>query len=242
MSSIKLAASSILVAAMAALVAAPAAAASLKVHLGGIGAGKPIPQKYTFCVPAEQGHVSRGPDKNPKISWSKGPKGTQSYAIIASDPDVPTIRTDMNKEGKTLPADMPRRTFYHWVLVDIPATTTSIAEGADADGAQPHGKPPGPTKLGVRGINDYTAAFASNDEMKGNYGGYDGPCPPWNDLRLHHYHFTVYALDVPKLDLPADFGGAEALAAMKGHILAQGSTIGTYTLNPSLKKKSAKSK
>jgi Raf kinase inhibitor-like YbhB/YbcL family protein len=236
MSPKNLAASVITLAAIGALLAAPASAASLKVKLGGIGAGKPIPPQYAFCIPAEQGHVSRGPDKNPKLSWSKGPSGTKSYAVIASDPDVPTIRTDMNQEGKTLPADMPRRTFYHWVLVDIPARTTSIAEGADADGAVLHGKPPGPTKLGVRGINDYTAAFASNEQMKGNYGGYDGPCPPWNDLRLHHYHFTVYALDVTKLDLPPMFGGAEAIAAMKGHILAQGDTIGTYALNPSLPK------
>jgi hypothetical protein len=64
--------------------------------------------------------------KNPKIAWSKGPKGTQSYAIIASDPDVPTIRTDMNQEGKTWPAGMPRRTFYHWLLIDIPAGVTTI--------------------------------------------------------------------------------------------------------------------
>jgi Raf kinase inhibitor-like YbhB/YbcL family protein len=221
---------------LAAMLAAPASAASLKVRLGGVGAGKPIPPQYAFCVPAEQGHVSRGPDKNPKLSWSKGPSGTKSYAVIASDPDVPTIRTDMNQEGKTLPADMPRRTFYHWVLVDIPAGTTAIAEGADADGAVVHGKPPGPTKLGVRGTNDYTAAFAANEAMKGNYGGYDGPCPPWNDLRRHHYHFTVYALDVSKLDLPATFGGPEALAAMKGHVLAQGEAVGTYALNPKLPK------
>lgn len=234
MSVLTLAARGAALAALGALIAAPASAAGLKVQVGGIANGKPIPPQFTFCVPAAQGHVSRGPDKNPRVSWSKGPKGTLSYAIIAFDTDVPTIRTDMNQEGKTLPADMPRRTFYHWVLVDIPAAVRSIAEGADADGAVPHGKPPGKTKLGVRGLNDFTGAFAANEAMKGNYGGFDGPCPPWNDLRLHHYHFAVYALDLAELKLPELFGGAEAVAAMKGHILASGAVVGTYTLNPAL--------
>ena len=155
------------VAATAAL-AVPASAANLKVKVDSFTGGKRIPPQYTFCVPAAQGHVTRGADKNPRISWSKGPKGTKSYAIIAVDPDVPTIRTDMNQEGKTLPASMPRTNFYHWVLVDIPATVTSLAEGADSDAPVVHGKPPGLTKNGVRGINDYTKGFASNEQMKGD--------------------------------------------------------------------------
>ena len=59
--------------------------------------------------------------------------------------------------------------------------------------------------VGVRGLNDYTKVTASNDAMKGQYYGYDGPCPPWNDELVHHYHFTVYALSVKSLDLPAGF-------------------------------------
>jgi len=239
MKGLKLGAAGVALTALAMLTAAPASAANLKVHLGGIGNGKPIPTQYAFCVPSEQGHTGPGANKNPKISWSKGPKGTQSYAIIASDPDVPTIRTDMNQEGKTLAADMPRRTFYHWVLVDIPANVTAIPEAGDSDSRVIHGKPPGPAKIGVRGVNDYTAAFATNDAMKGNYGGYDGPCPPWNDLRMHHYHFTVYALDVANLSVSGNFTGPDAVAAMKGHILAQGETIGIYTQNPALTKKQA---
>ena len=70
--------------------------------------------------------------------------------------------------------------------------------------------------------------------MGGDYAGYDGPCPPWNDERLHHYRFTLYALDVPTLGLSSAFGGPEALAAMEGHVLAESSWTGTYTLNPSL--------
>jgi phosphatidylethanolamine-binding protein (PEBP) family uncharacterized protein len=58
------------------------------------------------------------------------------------------------------------------------------------------------------------------------------PCPPWNDDVVHDYHFTVYALSVKSLDLPKDFDGAAALAAMKGKILAQGVVIGNYSQNP----------
>ena len=68
--------------------------------------------------------------------------------------------------------------------------------------------------------------------MKGVYGGYDGPCPPWNDERLHHYTFTVYALDVTSLGLSGEIRGPQVVEAMQGHILDQASVTGTYTLNP----------
>ena len=70
--------------------------------------------------------------------------------------------------------------------------------------------------------------------MEGVYGGYDGPCPPWNDERLHHYHITLYALDVEKLGLHDDFGGPDALSKMEGHVIARASWTGAYTLNPAL--------
>ncbi len=217
-----------------ALLAVPASAASLKVKVDSFTSGRVIPAQYAFCVIAPQGHVTRGADKNPRISWSKGPAGTKSYAIIAVDPDVPSIRTDMNQEGKTLPASMPRVDFYHWVMVDIPATVTSLSEGADSDAPVVHGKTPGPTKNGVRGVNDYTKGFASNEQMKGDYGGYDGPCPPWNDERVHHYHFAVYALSAPSLNLAGTFDGPQAIAAMKGLVLAKGEVVGVYSLNPAV--------
>jgi phosphatidylethanolamine-binding protein (PEBP) family uncharacterized protein len=68
--------------------------------------------------------------------------------------------------------------------------------------------------------------------MGGNYGGYDGPWPPFNDERLHHYQFTVFALDVPSLGLPELFRGPDAVAAIKGHVLDKATLIGTYALNP----------
>jgi phosphatidylethanolamine-binding protein (PEBP) family uncharacterized protein len=67
--------------------------------------------------------------------------------------------------------------------------------------------------------------------MGGTYGNYDGPFPPWNDERLHHYHFTVHALDVPSVGLEGEFKLDDARRAMEGHILDQGELVATYTLH-----------
>ena len=218
-------------------IAEAAAVKKLTVRVEGIVSNNgPIPTDYAFCVPNAQSHTTSGANKNPAITWSKGPAGTQSYAIIVVDTDVPTVFDDANKEGRTIAKSMKRRNFYHMVLVDIPASKTALASGADSAGITAKGKPPGPTPNGLRGINDYSGAMSG--DMAGNYGGYDGPCPPWNDEILHHYHFIVYALDVPSLGLSGNFTGAVAQAAIAKHVLAKGEVVGTYTQNPALMKKS----
>jgi phosphatidylethanolamine-binding protein (PEBP) family uncharacterized protein len=58
-----------------------------------------------------------------------------------------------------------------------------------------------------------------------------GACPPWNDLRIHRYRITVYALDTDRLALPDAFTRADFLAAAKGHVLASGAAELTYTIN-----------
>jgi Raf kinase inhibitor-like YbhB/YbcL family protein len=68
--------------------------------------------------------------------------------------------------------------------------------------------------------------------MGGDYYGYDGPCPPWNDTIVHHYYFTVYALNVEKLDVKGAPTAENVLAALKGHVLAEAMLMGTYSLNP----------
>lgn len=237
MNAMKLVALGLLLAAVgltASAESAMAKAQKLTVTVEGVAKGKAIPTDYAFCVPAAEGHVTLGPNKSPKISWSAGPAKTQSYVIIAVDPDVPSVAADVNKEGKTIPSRLKRVKFYHWVLIDIPASVTTLDTGADSDGVTAGGKPPGPGKVGVRGLNNYTDWFASDDKMKGNYAGYDGPCPPWNDARRHHYHFMVYALDVPSLGLAGTFRAPDVLKAMKRHVLAKGQTVGVYSLNPAV--------
>lgn len=215
--------------ALAVVVGSPAAraamGAALTVTVDSIKPGGAIPGRFAYCVPAKQGHVTSGPNSSPAIRWSKGPAGTASYAIITVDTDVPSVFDTANKEGQTIPADLKRRDFYHWILVDIPATVTGLPEGADSTGVTPNGKPPGPTKNGVRGVNDYPG------------GGYDGPCPPWNDAIVHHYHFIVYALDVKSVGLSGKFTGAEAVKAIQGHVLAKGEVVGIYALNPDVAKR-----
>jgi Raf kinase inhibitor-like YbhB/YbcL family protein len=206
----------------------PAAGASaLTVSVDDFRRGGVIPPAYAFCVPAQPGHVAPGPNKSPKISWSSGPAKTASYAIIMVDPDVPTVVDNANKEGKKIPRTLKRRNYYHWALVDIPATVTSLPDGADT--GEPSPKKPGPTAHGRRGINDNSVGAKVA-------GGYDGPCPPWNDMRLHHYRFLVYALNVAHLGVSGNFTGPDALRAMSGHVLAWGEQVGIYTLNPDVAK------
>jgi Raf kinase inhibitor-like YbhB/YbcL family protein len=194
----------------------------------------PIRGENAFCVQAEQGHVGLAPNKSPHVAWGGVPEGTRSFAIVCHDPDVPSVGDDVNQEDRVVPAGLSRVDFYHWVLVDISRETTELREGADSDGVVAGGKKAGPTKNGVRGINNYTDWFSGDAEMGGDYGGFDGPCPPWNDELLHHYHFTVYALDIDSLGLEGRFGGTEALAAMEGHVLDKATIVGTYTLNPTV--------
>ncbi|HYM68316.1 MAG TPA: YbhB/YbcL family Raf kinase inhibitor-like protein [bacterium] len=201
--------------------------ASLTVIVSGLTPGGVVPQEDAYCVPDGRGHATSGPNVSPAISWSAGPAGTASYAIITHDTDVPSVFTNANQEGKTLPANLRRVDFYHWVLVDVPATAKGLSVGADSNGVVENGKPVGPTTYGVRGANSFTP---------GAHGGYDGPCPPWNDERVHHYHFTVYALDTAHLAVSGNFSGPDVLRAMQGHILASGEIVGVYSLNPTVRK------
>ena len=87
-------------------------------------------------------------------------------------------------------------------------------------------------RLGVRGLNSFTEFMANNEQMKGQYHGYDGPCPSWNDELVHRYIFTVYALSVPTLNLSGDFDGEAVMAAIKDKVLAEGKLETKYTINP----------
>ena len=198
--------------------------------------GARIPGEFAFCIPAAEGHVCLGANRNPQLAWADVPAGTRSFALICHDPDVPSKGDDVNQEGRSVPASLPRVDFFHWVVVDLPADLRVIDAGHFSGEVTPGGKPGPETALGARhGVNDYTAWFAGDDAMKGDYHGYDGPYPPFNDLRMHRYFFRLFALDVAALELPARFTAGDVLQAMQGHVLAEALVYGTYTLNPSLR-------
>ena len=196
--------------------------------------GERIPGKYGFCVLTPEG-VQMGENINPDFSWSDVPARTQSFVFICHDSDVPSKPDQVNKEGMTVPKDLPRVDFAHWVLIEIPADSAGIKEGEFSSGITARGKPSGRVSQGTRqGLNNYTDWFKGDENMEGDYYGYDGPCPPWNDSIIHHYHFTLYALDIDHIHVPEKFGRPEVLEAIKGHILAEVKITGTYTLNKDL--------
>jgi hypothetical protein len=139
--------------------------------------GAEIPKKFT-C---------EGEDAPPQLSWSGAPSSTQAFALIADDPGAPA------------------GTWTHWVLYDLPASTTTLSEGLPKSEQLPDG-----TK---QGRNDFRKI------------GYDGPCPPAG--KPHRYFFKVYALD-RKLNIKPGAGRNEVEKAMQGHVQAQGEYMGTY--------------
>lgn len=195
--------------------------------------GSQMPAELAFCAPDPDTHVTLSTNCNPHLSWSDVPADTQSFALICCDPDVPSKPDDVNQEGKEVPSDLPRIDFYHWILVNIPASQSEIEKGSHSNTVTPKGKP-GPDAQGNmrHGINDYTLWFAGDENMGGDYYGYDGPCPPWNDTIIHHYHFTLYALDTDKIRLPEKANGQAALKAIEAHVLDTAQLMGTYSLNP----------
>ena len=207
----------------------------MKLTSPSFGDNQAIPTALAFCAPDPENHATMSDNRNPAFDWNEVPDGTRSLVLICCDPDVPSKPDDVNQEGREVPADLPRVDFYHWVLVDLPPTVNSIAEGEYSNAITARGKdgPDGPG--GARqGLNNYTDWFAGDADMDGKYYGYDGPCPPWNDSIMHHYVFTLYALDIERCPLDGDFGGAEVRSAIDSHILAQASITGTYSLNPKL--------
>jgi Raf kinase inhibitor-like YbhB/YbcL family protein len=205
---------------------------AMTIEVQGFADGSTIPGQYAFCVPATEGHVTLAPNRNPHVVWGNAPQDTRSFALLCIDADAPTDPTNVNREGVTVPSDLPRADFSHWVLIDIPATVREIPEAAASDGVTPKGKPVGPTPHGLAGRNDYTSWFAGDADMAGTYGGYDGPCPPWNDELVHHYRFSIYALDVDSLGLSGPFGAADVATALEGHVLDSAAYLGTFSLNP----------
>lgn len=200
-----------------------------------------IPEAYAFAKIDDKTRVKLSENKNPQLAWSEVPDGAQSFVILCVDASSPSARDDANQTDREIPADLPRADFAHWVLINIPAHTREIAAGQFSSEVTPRGKA-GPVIAGLKdtpmrhGINDYTHWFAGDHDMEGDYYGYDGPCPPWNDSLVHQYTFTVYALDTVDLPMPPDgkLNIAYVRRKMQEHVLASASWSGVYTLTPRL--------
>jgi Raf kinase inhibitor-like YbhB/YbcL family protein len=145
---------------------------SLEIKSDAFANGQSIPAKYS-CT---------GRNISPALTWGNAPAGTQSFALIVDDPDA------------------PMGTWVHWVVFNIPSTTTGLEESAD------------------------TGAVSVGKNSSGKMS-YDGPCPPSG---THRYFFKLYALD-SILSLSPGATKEQLLGAMKGHILAQGELMGTFS-------------
>ena len=196
--------------------------------------GESIPERFAAGKPGPDGPTFSD-NVSPPLSWSELPAGTKSLVLVCHDFDVPSKGDDVNKPDREVPADLPRVDFFHWLLVDLPPNVSGCAEGEWSRGFSARGKPGPAAAHGARqGLNDYTAWFAGDATMGGDYRGYDGPCPPWNDEIPHRYVFTLYALDVERCPVEGRFGGQEVREAIAGHVLAEASMTGRYCLNPSV--------
>lgn len=194
-----------------------------------------LPIQYAFGKRSAEGQIDLSDNRNPHLAWANLPEGTKSIAILCIDSDVPTKPDDVNQVGRVVPADLPRADFSHWVLVDL-APDATVAEGAFCDGITAKGKNGPESPRGSRqGINDYTGWFAADPDMAGDYYGYDGPCPPFNDSIVHHYRFTVFALDVDRLAVDGKFTAGDVVSAIEGHVLGEASMVAKYTINPDAK-------
>ncbi len=135
-----------------------------------------IPAKYT----------GEGDDVSPPLHWSGAPARTQSFAVMCHDPDAPLV-------GRGTYG------FAHWVLYNLPATTTSLEEA---------------TTVGTAGVTDFGKS------------GYGGPLPP-EGHGIHLYYFWVLALDSP-LNLDAGLTLWQFLEQVEPHVLGMNRLVGTY--------------
>jgi Raf kinase inhibitor-like YbhB/YbcL family protein len=155
---------------LAALIASFAGGARMKVTSSVFQGGANIPSKFS-CD---------GANSSPPLQISDVPSEAKSLVLIVDDPDA------------------PNGLFTHWIVWNIPARTSTVAEGS--------------APKGVQGTNDFGKS------------GYGGPCPPSG---THRYYFKIFALDC-ELDLPFGAKRGQLDAAIKAHVIAQGELMGRY--------------
>jgi Raf kinase inhibitor-like YbhB/YbcL family protein len=167
---------------LAATALGPAFAADFQLTSSDIGPDKPLAQDFVFS-----GFGCTGGNQSPALRWSGAPQGTKSYAVALFDPDA-----------------MQGRGFWHWLMVNIPASTTSLSRDA--------------------GKNDGSKLPSGAAQIKNGFRvvGYSGSCPPPTD-EPHGYVMTVYALKVTALQVPAEATSAMMLAAIEADSLGKAS-------------------
>lgn len=206
----------------------------MKLWSDGWANGEAIPERYAAGRLTESG-VDFADNLSPPLAWSELPVGTRSLVLLCQDFDVPDVADDVNQTDREVSVDAPRVDFFHWVMVDLAPSRSGFAAGQWSDGFTPRGKP-GPQADGARqGLNDYTGWFDGDADKRGQYFGYDGPFPPFNDALVHHYVFTLYALDIARLPVEGSFTGPQVRDALIDHVLDAATLSGTYTLNRRLR-------
>lgn len=148
--------------------------------------GQALPATFAY-----EGAADGAQNRSPQLTWGGAPDGTKSFVVTCYDPDAPT------------PSG-----FWHWVLVDLPASTTSLAQGAGAAGT------------GLPG----SAFHVRNDWSTKDYGG----CYPPDGDRPHRYYYVVHAVDVESLGVDDEASAAVVSFNLAFHTLARAQIVGTF--------------
>ncbi|HEY1724446.1 MAG TPA: YbhB/YbcL family Raf kinase inhibitor-like protein [Steroidobacteraceae bacterium] len=166
--------------------AGAAGANSLRLQSATVAANSTLSNDQVYS-----GFGCSGRNISPALKWTGAPSGTKSFAITLYDPDAPT--------GSG---------WWHWVVYNIPATVTELAEGAGSPGGK---LPPG----AIQGHTDFGTS------------GFGGACPPAGD-KAHRYIFTIYALKTEKISAPDDASAAMIGYMIHANALAKASLTARY--------------